>query len=150
MNAAALLSTFFGVGRSPVAPGTAASIVALPLAWLIQRYAGATTLAAASVVGFGIGVWSTGLYARTTGKDDPSECVIDEVAGQWLACAFAPLTLPGYAAAFVLFRLFDITKLWPVSWGEKQSGGMGIMLDDMIAGAMAGIIVALLKNAGII
>jgi phosphatidylglycerophosphatase A len=150
MNAAALLSTFFGVGRSPVAPGTAASIVALPLAWLIQRYCGPYILAAAALVAFGIGVWSTGLYARTTGKDDPSECVIDEVAGQWLACAFAPLSLPGYGIAFALFRLFDITKLWPVSWGEKQSGGMGIMLDDMIAGAMAGIVVALLKNAGII
>jgi phosphatidylglycerophosphatase A len=150
MNAAALLSTFFGVGRSPVAPGTAASIVALPLAWLIQRYCGPYILAIAALAAFGIGVWSTGRYARETGKDDPSECVIDEVAGQWLACAFAPLSLPGYGIAFALFRLFDITKLWPVSWGEKQSGGMGIMLDDMIAGAMAGIIVALLKNAGII
>jgi phosphatidylglycerophosphatase A len=111
MNAATLLSTFFGVGRAPFAPGTAASLAALPLAWIIQRYAGPYMLALAALLAFAVGIWSTGVYARATGKSDPSECVIDEVAGQWLACAFSPLSLPGYAIAFALFRLFDMTKL---------------------------------------
>ncbi len=71
--------------------------------------------------------------------------MIDEVAGQWLACAAAPLSPLGFAAAFVLFRLFDITKLWPVSEGEKLRGGWGIMVDDMIAGALAAAIIAVLR-----
>jgi phosphatidylglycerophosphatase A len=90
---------------------------------------------------------------RQTGRhDDPSECVIDELAGQWLACAFAGLSfsglvpvaaspLPSFILAFVLFRLFDIWKPWPVSWAETFSGGVGVMLDDMVAGLMAGVLV---------
>jgi phosphatidylglycerophosphatase A len=78
--------------------------------------------------------------------------VIDELAGQWLACAFAvlplaglpaaPITLPGFFLAFALFRLFDIWKPWPVSWADqKLPGGLGVMADDMIAGLMAGLLV---------
>jgi phosphatidylglycerophosphatase A len=142
---AALLATFFGVGRSPVAPGTVASAVALPLAWIILWKLGPIALAAASIAIFLVGVWSTDVYAAKTAKHDPSECVIDEVAGQWLACAVAPLSLAGFAVAFVLFRLFDITKLWPVSEGEKLPGGWGIMTDDMIAGALSAVIIAGLR-----
>ncbi|HEX4272370.1 MAG TPA: phosphatidylglycerophosphatase A, partial [Rhizomicrobium sp.] len=92
-----------------------------------------------------------------TGRDDPSECVIDELAGQWLACAFCLLTfgglipvshisLPVFLLAFLLFRLFDIWKPWPVSWADqKLKGGLGVMTDDMIAGLMAGVLVALAR-----
>lgn len=150
MNAAALVSTVFGIGRAPAAPGTVASLAALPFAWVIQMFAGSLVLAGCAIVVFGAGVWATAIYARDSGKDDPSECVIDEVAGQLLACALAPLSWPGYLLAFALFRLFDIAKIWPVSWGEAQRGGLGIMLDDLIAGAMAGVIVAIVHNAGLI
>ncbi|HEX2591946.1 MAG TPA: phosphatidylglycerophosphatase A [Rhizomicrobium sp.] len=150
MNAAALISTAFGIGRSPVAPGTVASAVALPIAWVVQIYLGSIALAVLALVMFGAGVWASAVYARDTGNDDPSECVIDEVAGQWLACAFGPVSIISYVLAFALFRLFDISKIWPVSWGEAQRGGLGIMLDDLIAGAMAGIIVAVVHNAGLI
>jgi phosphatidylglycerophosphatase A len=80
--------------------------------------------------------------------------VIDELAGQWLACAFCLFTfggllpadhisLPAFALAFVLFRLFDIWKPWPVGWADRElSGGIGVMTDDMIAGLMAGVLVA--------
>ena len=136
------LSTFFGVGYARFAPGTVASVVALPLAWLISWTFGYQTLIVPSALVYGVGVWSCGAYAATTHEIDPSECVIDEVAGQWLACAFAPLSLTAYAIAFALFRLFDISKLWPVSVGEALPGGWGIMTDDMIAGAMAAAIVA--------
>ena len=142
---ATLLSTVLGVGYSRVAPGSVASAVALPFAWLIVWKLGAIALVGASVLAFLIGVWSTGAYARRIDRSDPSECVIDEVAGQWLACAFAPLSLVGFAIAFVLFRIFDITKLWPVSEGEKLPGGWGIMTDDVIAGALSAAVIAGLR-----
>ena len=120
----------------PIAPGTVASVVALPLAWLIAAGAGDDmavdrwrSSSAHSASG------PANLYARETGSDDPSECVIDEVAGQWIACAFAPLSLWGFALAFVLFRLFDIIEAWPVSAAERLPGGLGIMADDIVAGA---------------
>jgi phosphatidylglycerophosphatase A len=96
---------------------------------------------------------------RETGRIDPSECVIDELAGQWLACAFAllsfggllpanHLSLPAFGLAFVLFRLFDIWKPWPVSWAENSlKGGLGVMMDDIVAGLMAGVLVALARYA---
>ena len=147
---ATVLATFFGVGRAPFAPGTVASAIALPFAWLILWKLGVAALLVASLAAYLAGVWATGEYARAFGKDDPSECVIDEVAGQWLACALAPLSLPGFAVAFVLFRIFDISKLWPVSLGEKLPGGWGIMTDDMIAGAMAAAIIAAAHWQGLI
>jgi phosphatidylglycerophosphatase A len=147
---ATLLSTFFGVGFIRPAPGTVASAVALPLAWLILRFLGAEALAVASLLLFALGVWSTDIYAKRIGREDPSECVIDEVAGQFLACAAVPLTLAGFAVAFILFRIFDITKLWPVSAGERLPGGWGIMTDDMIAGALAAAIVAGLRWQGVV
>lgn len=150
MNTAAMISTFFGVGRAPIAPGTVASAAALPLALVIHWFAGPYVLAGAALAVFAIGVWFSAIYARETGVADPTEVVIDEVAGQWLACALSPLTWTGYLLAFAFFRLFDISKTWPVSWAEKQKGGVGIMLDDLIAGAMGGGIVALLANAGLI
>ncbi|HXC54027.1 MAG TPA: phosphatidylglycerophosphatase A [Rhizomicrobium sp.] len=147
---ATLLSTVFGVGYARIAPGTIASAVALPLAWLILWKLGPLALAGASVVAFVVGVWSTGAHAARLGREDPSECVIDEVAGQWLACALAPLSLVGFALAFALFRFFDISKLWPVSLGEKLPGGWGIMTDDMIAGALSASLIAGLHWQGLV
>jgi phosphatidylglycerophosphatase A len=147
---ATVLSTWFGVGFLRPAPGTIASVVALPFAWLILWNLGPVALAAASTAAYLVGAWSTGVYAARTGGDDPSECVIDEVAGQWLACAAAPLTPLGFAIALALFRVFDITKLWPVSLGERLRGGWGIMTDDMIAGTLSAIIIAGLRWRGLI
>lgn len=147
---ATLLSTFFGVGYARIAPGTVASLAALPLALLILWTLGPAALLSASIIAYGVGVWSCGVYAARTGGVDPSECVIDEVAGQWLACAFAPLSILGFAFAFALFRLFDISKLWPVSMGERLPGGWGIMTDDMIAGALSAAIIAGLRWQGLV
>jgi len=147
---ATVLSTWFGVGYLRPAPGTIASAVALPLAWLMLWKLGPYALAVACIAAYLVGVWSTGAYAARTGGEDPSECVIDEVAGQWLACAVAPLTPLGFGIAFVLFRIFDISKLWPVSLGEKLRGGWGIMTDDMIAGALSAIVIAVLRWRGLV
>jgi phosphatidylglycerophosphatase A len=150
VNLSKPLATMFGVGRVPLMPGTAASAVALPFAWLIAAAFGAVPLLLLAVAVALLAVPISWAYARQTGREDPSDCVIDELAGQWLACACAPLTLWGFALAFVLFRLFDMTKLWPVSAAEKLKGGWGIVADDVVAGAMAGVIVLLAVHFGLL
>ena len=147
---ASMISTVFGVGYARFAPGTIGSLVALPLAWLILWKFGPLALAAAAICVYFIGVWSTGEHATRVGKIDPSECVVDEVAGQWLACAAAPLSLAGFAVAFILFRALDISKLWPVSLGERLPGGWGIMTDDIIAAVISAAIVAALRWRGLL
>ena len=155
MRPSTVIASVFGIGYFGIAPGTVMSAVAMPLALLIALLGGATALLAASIVVFVIGIYACGDHVSATGREDPSECVIDELAGQWLACAFAvvPLgaaggviSLPALALAFVFFRLFDIWKPWPVSWAERKlKGGLGVMADDMLAGLMAGLVVALIR-----
>jgi len=141
-----VIASVFGIGYFPFASGTVASLAAMPLAALILVHGGNIMLAVASLIAFAIGVWACGDHVRATGREDPSECVIDEVAGQWLACAFASATLPSLVLAFFLFRLFDIWKPWPVDWADRElPGGLGVMADDMIAGLMAGVLVALIR-----
>ena len=155
--ASTIVASVFGIGYFEFAPGTIMSAVAVPLALLITVRAGAMSVIGACLIVFTIGVYACADHMRQTGRhDDPSECVIDELAGQWLACAFAALnfgglipathiSLPAFALSFLLFRLFDIWKPWPVSAAEKLHGGVGVMLDDMVAGLMAGILVALAR-----
>ncbi|MGD0867048.1 MAG: phosphatidylglycerophosphatase A [Rhizomicrobium sp.] len=151
------IATVFGVGRLPFAPGTAASIVALPIAWLIVALSGSPFLLLfAGLLVNAIGAWACELYSRDKGEKDPSECVIDEVAGQWIACAFIPTNssigfmLLGYSLAFVLFRVFDILKPWPISAAERLPGGIGIMADDFVAGLAAGAVIAVLAHLGLV
>ncbi len=118
-------ATLFGTGFAPFAPGTVASLISLPFAFAIHWYAGPLVLFFAAIAASFIGYWACELYVRQTGNEDPSEAVIDELAGQWFACAFAPLSLPGYAAAFILFRFFDMTKIWPVARAERVAWRMG-------------------------
>jgi phosphatidylglycerophosphatase A len=132
----------------PYAPGTAASLVAALAAWPIATAFGHWVL-----LGFGLAVGLVAIpiadaYARECGRGDPSECVIDELAGQWIALAFAPPSLFGFALAFALFRYLDIRKLWPVSEVEKLKGGLGIVADDVVAGLIAGLIVLIFVSAG--
>jgi phosphatidylglycerophosphatase A len=137
------IATVFGIGRSPTAPGTAGSAVALPVAYLIALVAGRGVLLFAAILLLGIGSWACEIYARKKGEVDPKECVIDEVAGQWITCAFAPTAILWYLVAFILFRLFDIWKPWPLKWVERTvPGGLGIMADDVVAALMGSIIIA--------
>jgi phosphatidylglycerophosphatase A len=150
-RAATVVASVFGIGYFDVAPGTIMSAIAVPLAILIGIYGGGGMgLLGASIIVLVIGILACAEHVRETGREDPSECVIDELAGQWLACAFCLLTfngllpvdhisLPAFGIAFLLFRLFDIWKPWPVGWADKNlTGGLGVMTDDMIAGLMAG------------
>ncbi len=142
LNSATIVASVFGIGYFGFAPGTIMSAVALPLGFIILAKAGAISLFCSALIVFCLGIFACAEHMRLTGREDPSECVIDELAGQWFACALAPLSLPGFALAFVLFRLFDIWKPWPVSWAEeKLVGGLGVMADDLIAGLMAGVLV---------
>jgi len=138
---ARLLATWFGAGLARGAPGTWGSIAALPFAWGIAWFAGPTGLLISAFAILAVGIWASNAVTQASGIKDPGEIVIDEVAGQWLTLAFAPLDPMAYALGFALFRLFDITKPWPANWIDRNvSGGAGIMLDDIVAGAYAGIL----------
>jgi phosphatidylglycerophosphatase A len=151
LRIATQIATVFGVGRAPAAPGTAGSIVALPFAWLIAAAGGRFALMFVAIVVLGVGAWACEIYARANGRDDPSECVIDEVAGQWIVCAFAPLSVVAYFVAFILFRVFDIVKPWPIRVVEQRMpGGLGIMADDVVAALMGCIIIVLLGHLGVL
>ena len=142
------IATLFGIGRMPYMPGTAGSLAAALLAWPIALFLGHWALLPLGLGVGAIGVWASGAYERECGREDPSECVIDEVAGQWLALAFAPVTWQGFVLAFVLFRFFDMTKPWPISAAEKLKGGLGIVADDIVAGVAAGLVVLLFIYGG--
>ncbi len=144
-RASAVISTVFGIGYFPQAQGTIMSAIALPLGILIAMYGGgALGLLGAALIALVLGVVACADHVRATGNPDPSECVIDELAGQWLASAFVAwgtVSLPAFFVSFILFRVFDIWKPWPVSWAEeKLPGGWGVMMDDIVAGLMAGVL----------
>lgn len=149
-------ATFFGVGLLPWAPGTWGSAAAVPVAWAIHGLGGFPALLAATAL-VALAGWLAVAGAITdSADDDPAEFVIDEVAGMfvallplsaglWLADA-APWVFPwpGWVGAFVLFRVFDIWKPWPVSWADRRGDALGVMLDDLIAGALAAACLAAL------
>lgn len=150
-----LIATFFYVGHLRPAPGTWGSLAALPSAWAIYIISGPWGLLLACGLTYGLGVWATEIETRGKDDHDPSEIVIDEVVGQWIALlpvAFGAWAReveitalwPGWIAAFVLFRLFDITKWGPVGWADRLHGPTGVMLDDVVAGVFAAIGVGLL------
>ncbi|HWK47326.1 MAG TPA: phosphatidylglycerophosphatase A [Stellaceae bacterium] len=147
---AMLLATWFGAGRLPGAPGTWGSLAALPVAWLITATGGTAALLIAALLIFLVGWIAAHRALDTSRSSDPGWIVIDEVAGQWLTLALPPLLLGfaflddalgplGYLLGFGLFRVMDIWKPWPVSLADQRvPGGLGVMLDDMLAGVYAG------------
>jgi phosphatidylglycerophosphatase A len=140
------IATFFGVGLLPIAPGTWASAAALPFGWVIGELGGWPALLIAAIAAALVGWWASARYVAQTGREDPSEIVIDEVAAQWLALSVVPLTFVAYFAAFFVFRVFDTLKPWPASWADREiEGGAGVMLDDVFAGIYAAIVLALLR-----
>lgn len=142
-----LIATWFGVGLMPIASGTWGSLAALPVAWLVDLYAGRTGLLVALGVVFATGTWASEVIVRRAAAQDPGLIVIDEVAGMFLTLAFAPLTWWGFAIAFVAFRAADIIKPFPANWCDANvHGGFGVMLDDLVAAIHAGITTWLLTE----
>jgi phosphatidylglycerophosphatase A len=146
-----ILTTWFGVGFSPWAPGTFGSLASLPFAFLIMETSGLFGIAIAAAVIFVIGTYAVDNYVLQKGKKDPGEAVIDEVAGQFLPLLVAPYSIEGWIFAFILFRVFDIWKPWPCNWvDQKLSGGLGVMLDDVAAGTYAGLVIIALRQFGVL
>lgn len=155
MRASRLIATFGGVGLLHPGPGTWGSAAALPLGWLFHGLGGFPLLALATLAVTLVGWWAARAEEAATGSHDESAIVIDEVAGQWIA--LWPLSLglshagvdpwlfpwPGWVGAFVAFRVFDIWKPGPVGWADRRPGAGGVMLDDLIAGLLAALLVAL-------
>jgi phosphatidylglycerophosphatase A len=146
------IATGFGSGLSPVAPGTAGSVAAL-LPWLALRELPLPVYAITLVLAFVLGVWACNWVVEALRIADPGIAVWDEFVGQWIALTpLLWLPLPWSArvwlwifAGFILFRIFDIWKPWPVSWADRRvGGGLGVMLDDAFGGAYAAIALGLL------
>ena len=150
MTLSHMIATVCGVGHLRPAPGTWGSAVALPLAWLLHVIAGPWLLILGILSAFFKGWWATAQEIKGQDNHDPSEIVVDELVGQWIA--FLPVSIgaahvsasltalwPGWIAAFVLFRLFDIWKPGPIGWADRRGDALGVMLDDVIAGVFAAL-----------
>lgn len=137
------VATLGGIGRMPAAPGTWGSAVVLP-ALLLGRE-GVLVLALFVAA---LGWVAVQELLRDQPAEDPGWIVVDEAAGMLIALAGLPADAGwiGAAAAFLLFRAFDILKPWPVSWADRQHGATGVMLDDILAGAIAAILLLLLAR----
>lgn len=146
---AVLLATWFGAGLLPVTPGSWGSLAALPVGWVIVHLWGAPGLAIAAVLVFLAGWWAAAIVAKASGIEDPGAIVVDEVAAQWLVLLAAPRDPSAWILAFVLFRIFDIWKPWPVRWADRHiHGGFGIMLDDLLAAGYAALVLSALLAIG--
>ena len=138
-----LLATGLGVGKSPVAPGTFGSLLGLVLLWGVAGWSG--SLLAVFVVGFcTLAVWVSHRAEHIMGTQDPGCIVIDEIAGILVAGAGLPFTAPFAVIVFVLFRMLDILKPFPVGWLDRHlKGGIGIVMDDVAAGMLVNLAIRL-------
>jgi phosphatidylglycerophosphatase A len=131
----------FGSGLFPRAPGTAGSLVALIPWWFVLRELPLAWYVAVLVLAFALGVWACDVAGRRLGVDDHRALVWDEFVGQWIALCAAPLGWQWMVAGFLLFRLFDVWKPWPIRIADRRvHGGFGVMLDDVLAGIYALIV----------
>lgn len=147
---ARILALWFGCGRVPLAPGTAGTLGAIPL-YLLLRPHGPYAVAIAAVVLTLVGIWAAARVAKQTGLHDPQIVVIDEVAGVHVAWIASPENWKGLVAGFVLFRIFDQWKPFPARWVERSlSPGPSIVLDDIVAGIYAAVILAGLRHFGVL
>ena len=132
---AVLIATVFGAGYSPVAPGTVGSAIAALVLWLIPFSRGGLVLVLVAVTV--VGTWAAHVAERRLGGKDPGAIVIDEVAGMTLSVVLFPLTPAVLLGGFVLFRIFDVVKPPPAHASQRLTGGVGVMIDDLIAGLYA-------------
>jgi phosphatidylglycerophosphatase A len=142
-----MLSLWFGCGRVPYAPGTAGTLGALPLYWLVRPH-GLLALAATAAAVTAAGVWASTLVAQASGLKDPQFVCVDEVAGVLVTWLAAPTGWKGVLAGFLLFRLFDWLKPFPARALERLPGGFGIVCDDLAAGAWGAAGLLSLRAAG--
>lgn len=152
-----MICTFFGIGLLRPAPGTWGSAAAVLLAVLAHESGLALLVPLGFVLATVLGFWAVPRILATSVDPDPSEIVIDEVAGQWLALSFTVIPLwrhgvsildawPGFVVPFLLFRLFDIWKPWVIGRADRRGDATGLMLDDLLAGLFAGLVSVILAG----
>jgi phosphatidylglycerophosphatase A len=130
----------FGSGAAPKAPGTFGTLAAIPL-YLLLAQLPLWAYLAVIVASFALGIYLCGQASKDMGVHDHGGIVWDEFVGMWITMIAVPLQWPWVVAGFILFRFFDIIKPWPIGWLDKRvHGGLGIMIDDVIAGIFALII----------
>jgi len=144
------IASGLGSGLSPVAPGTVGSFAALLPWWLVLRQLPPSTLAAVIVIAFALGTWACAIAGSRLGVADHGALVWDEFVGMWITLwplSFGNANGWWVAAGFAAFRLFDIAKPWPVSWADRHvKGGLGVMLDDVLAGLYAALALAVIQR----
>lgn len=132
-----LLAFGFGSGAAPRAPGTWGSLAAIPL-WYCFAWLPPAAYWLVVALAFVVGIWLCGKTATDLKVHDHGGIVWDEFVGMWIALGLFPENIYGVLLAFLVFRLFDVLKPWPISWlDERLPGGLGIMVDDVVAAAMA-------------
>ena len=133
----------FGTGLAPFAPGTVGSLLGVALAWLTVELSLEVQVGIAIILSVA-GIWICGASARRIGVHDHGGIVWDEICGCYVTLLVAPPELWAWALGFLLFRGFDIVKPWPIrDLDHRLSGGLGIMLDDLVAALYAAILLAL-------
>ena len=138
-----MLAFGFGSGLSPKAPGTMGTLAAIPLWWLLAQLP-LTSYLIVVLIAAVVGITICGRAADQMGVHDHGGIVWDEMVGLWLALTIIPVSWAWVLAGFLIFRLFDIWKPWPISWLDKNiTGGLGIMLDDLVAGALTWLVLFL-------
>ncbi len=145
-----LIAFGFGAGLFPKAPGTAGTLIAVVPAWLIAGWSLPAKAAFISAL-FVFGVWICGESARRLKSHDHPAIVWDEVVGYLATCVMLPAEPLWLLVAFVLFRFFDIVKPWPIrDLDHRLDGGIGIMLDDIVAAAFAAVCLLLVRSIPIV
>ena len=143
-KAVLLFSSWFGSGLMPKAPGTFGTLAAIPLV-IIINYLGTTCASLTLIILIPLAVWTSGASGKLLDKDDPPEVVIDEVVGLLMALFLLPFSWASLLLGFLSFRAFDILKPFPIGMIDKRvKGGLGIVLDDLVAGIYANFCVRLL------
>jgi phosphatidylglycerophosphatase A len=136
---AVLMATAGGAGYAPFAPGTAGSAVGLLIYFLMRTWPALWQVAVLASIS-GVGLWASGVAARHFNREDPGEVVIDEVAGQLATLCLTGAGVWGAVLGFLVFRVLDIVKPWPSNRFEGLPGGLGIMADDLMAGAYGNLL----------
>ncbi len=143
------VATWCGTGLMQPAPGTWGTLGALPFGMILMVVGGIPALIIASIIFFFVGLWAAKHFETMVREKDSGMIVIDEAVGLWIALIPALLTPLSIGLAFVLFRFFDIIKPFPIGWLDKKyKGAFGVMIDDVVAGIFAAIVMIGLRYVG--